>query len=107
MEFVCKSFTGTGNHCQGHCCIINALQSLKSICASYTHERIYNLDETCLFYRLEPDQSLATYKLAGRKKDKERLTIANSDGSHKLNPLVLVNSQNRERCPILALVICQ
>ena len=50
------------------------------------------MDETGLFYRLEPDQTLATHRLAGRKKDKERLTIAlcaNADGSHKLNPLVI------------------
>jgi hypothetical protein len=35
---------------------------------------------------------LATKRLAGRKKNKERLSIAlctNADGSHKLNPLVI------------------
>ena len=35
---------------------------------------------------------LATHRLAGHKKNKERLTIAlcaNADGSHKLNPLVI------------------
>ena len=43
------------------------------------------------FYRLEPDRTLATQRLSGRKKNKERLTIAlctNADGSHKLDPLM-------------------
>ena len=50
------------------------------------------MDETGLFYRLEPDHTLATRRLSGRKKDKERITIAlcaNADGSHKLDPLII------------------
>ena len=70
----------------------SALPLLKSKCENYPLERIYNMDETGLFYRLEPDRSLATQRLSGRKKDKERLSIAlctNADGSHKLNPLII------------------
>jgi hypothetical protein len=70
----------------------DALPLLKSKCENYPPERIYNMDETGLFYRLEPDRSLATQRLSGRKKDKERLSIAfctNADGSHKLNPLII------------------
>ena len=58
------------------------------------------MDETGLFYRLEPDQTLATQRLSGRKKNKERLSIAlcaNSDGSHKLNPLIIGTSK-KPRC---------
>jgi len=43
---------------------------------------------------------LATRRLAGRKKDKERLSIAlcaNADGSHKLTPLVIGKYAN-PRC---------
>ena len=72
--------------------IANTLPLLKNICESYPPERIYNMDETGLFYRLEPDHSLATHRLSGRKKDKERLSIAlcaNADGSHKLDPLII------------------
>ena len=72
--------------------IADALPLLKSKCETYPLERIYNMDETGLFYRLEPDRTLATKRLAGRKKNKERLTVAlcaNADGSHKLDPLII------------------
>ncbi|KAL6578726.1 hypothetical protein OROMI_008942 [Orobanche minor] len=45
------------------------------------------LPEIRLFYRLEADHSLATKHLEGRKKDKERITVAvccNGDGSDKV-----------------------
>jgi hypothetical protein len=80
--------------------ITEALPLLKDKCASYPPERIYNMDETGLFYRLEPDRTLATQRLSGRKKNKERLSIAlcaNSDGSHKLNPLIIGKSK-KPRC---------
>ena len=72
--------------------ITEALPLLKNMCSNYPPERIYNMDETGLFYRLEPDRTLATQRLSGRKKNKERLSIAlcaNSDGSHKLDPLII------------------
>jgi hypothetical protein len=49
---------------------------------------------------LEPDRTLATQRLSGRKKNKERLSIAlctNADGSHKLNPLV-IGKYAKPRC---------
>jgi hypothetical protein len=49
---------------------------------------------------LEPDRSLATQRLAGRKKNKERITIAlcsNADGSHKIDPLV-IGKYRKPRC---------
>ncbi|CAG8822363.1 2124_t:CDS:2, partial [Dentiscutata erythropus] len=49
---------------------------IKDKCANYPIERIYNMDETGLFYRLEPDRTLATQRLSGRKISKERLSIA-------------------------------
>jgi hypothetical protein len=93
--------------------IDEVLPLLRSKCASYPLERIYNMDETGLFYRyvfifylklrntvftllffrrLEPDQTLAIKRMSGRKKNKEYLSIAlcaNADGSHKLNPLII------------------
>ena len=75
--------------------IIESLPSLQDKCSSYPPERIYNMDETGLFYRLEPDRTLATRRLSGRKKNKERLSVAlcaNADGSHKLNPLIIGKS---------------
>jgi transposase len=80
--------------------ITEALPLLKNMCSSYPPERIYNMDETGLFYRLEPDRTLATERLSGRKKNKERLSIAlcaNSDGSHKLDPLI-IGKFKKPRC---------
>jgi len=50
--------------------------------------------------RLEPDRTLATKRLAGRKVNRERLSVAlcvNSDGSHKLDPLI-IGKYGRPRC---------
>src|SRR6266516_5743718 len=80
--------------------ITEALPLLKDKCTRYPPERIYNMDETGLFYRLEPDRTLATRRLSGRKKNKERLSVAlcaNADGSHKLNPLI-IGSSAKPRC---------
>ena len=52
------------------------------------------------FFSLEPDRTLATRRLSGHKKNKERLSIAlcaNSDGSHKLTPLV-IGKYAKPRC---------
>ena len=53
-----------------------------------------------IFFRLEPDHTLATRRLSGWKKSKERLSIAlcsNADGSHKLPPLV-IGKYAKPRC---------
>ncbi|CAB5352374.1 unnamed protein product [Rhizophagus irregularis] len=80
--------------------IAEALPLLQNKCAEYPPDRIYNMDETGLFYRLEPDRTLATKRLSGRKKSKERLSVAlcaNADGSHKLPPLIIGKYAN-PRC---------
>ena len=80
--------------------IIEALPLLRDKCANYPLERIYNMDETGLFYRLEPDRTLATKRLSGCKKNKERISIAlcvNADGSHKLKPLI-IGKYAKPRC---------
>ena len=51
-------------------------------------------------FSLEPDRTLATQRLSGQKKNKERLSIAlcaNSDGSHKLKPLIIGKYANSQR----------
>lgn len=58
------------------------------------------MDETGLFYRMQPDRVLATKQLEGKKKDKERMTVAlctNGDGSDMLPPLVIGKYEN-PRC---------
>ncbi|GJX93573.1 CENP-B homolog protein 2-like protein [Tanacetum coccineum] len=47
----------------------------------------YGIKISGLFFRLQPDHSLATMQLEGKKQDNERLTVAiccNEDGSEKL-----------------------
>ena len=68
--------------------------------AGYELCDIYNMDETGLFFRLEPNTTLATGPVSGTKKCKQRITdalCANADGSHKLKPLVIGKSA-RPRC---------
>ncbi|GJS17954.1 retrovirus-related pol polyprotein from transposon TNT 1-94 [Tanacetum coccineum] len=53
-----------------------------------------------LFFRLQPDHSLATMQLEGKKQDKERLTVAiccNEDGSEKL-PLRIIWEYAKNKC---------
>ena len=68
-----------------------------------TLEQIYNCDETGLYYRMLPTQTLAakTEKNAsGMKKQKERVTLmacSNASGSHKL-PLLFIGKAENPRC---------
>ncbi|CAB4481133.1 unnamed protein product [Rhizophagus irregularis] len=48
---------------------------LRALLAKYDAEDIYNADETGLFFRMEPNQTLSTGAVAGRKKDKSRVSI--------------------------------
>ncbi|OWZ01985.1 hypothetical protein PHMEG_00026540 [Phytophthora megakarya] len=78
----------------------SARYSLQDVTCHYRPEDIYNFDETALFYRLAPSQTLATGQRKGKKRDKARITIAfccNKTGAHKLNPLVIGTSAN-PRC---------
>jgi DDE superfamily endonuclease len=58
------------------------------------------MDETGLFWKLQPDRSLATKQTSGGKKSKDRITVAlctNGDGSEKLHPWIIGRSKN-PRC---------
>ncbi|CAG8739261.1 7440_t:CDS:2, partial [Rhizophagus irregularis] len=68
---------------------------LRALLAKYDAEDIYNADETGLFFRMEPNQTLSTGAVAGRKK--VRKLFYNMIGSHKLRPLVIGKSLN-PRC---------
>ena len=66
----------------------------------YELEDIYNIDETALSYRLEPDKTLATQEIKGVKQCKERITVVlccNSNGTDKLKPLV-IGKYEKPRC---------
>ena len=80
--------------------IMSELRNLNEKIKQYKFEDVYNFDETALFYRMEPDTTLATRRLEGRKKDKERITLGlctNANGSHKLPPLIIGKFQS-PRC---------
>ena len=58
------------------------------------------MDETGLFYRLEPDATLATGPVKGKKKNKERITVAlcaNATEMDKQKPLLIARTA-RPRC---------
>jgi hypothetical protein len=64
--------------------------------AAYDPKDIFNADETGLFFRMLPSQSLATSARKGTKKDKERITLllaANAAGTEKLKVTVIGKSK--------------
>ena len=73
--------------------LINSeLPRLKEKIKKYDLNDVFNFDETALFYRLEPDKTLASRRVQGKKKNKERITIGlctNATGKTKLKPIVI------------------
>ena len=68
---------------------------LKEDLKDYNPNDIYNMDETGLFYRLQPNSTLATGPISGKKKQKDRITVTlctNATGTDKLKPLVIGKS---------------
>ena len=75
-------------------------RSLRNILSDYELRNIYNMDETGLFYRLNPRKTLATEARNGKKKRKERVTLvacASADGSDKM-PLMMLGKSKNPRC---------
>ena len=63
---------------------------LREILKDYSLKDVFNFDETGLFYRLEPNKTLASGPVKGTKKCKDRVSIglcANAVGSEKLMPV--------------------
>jgi Tc5 transposase DNA-binding domain len=48
---------------------------LHQLLGRFTLDRIYNIDETGLYYRMSPNQTLSSEKVLGQKKDKTRITV--------------------------------
>ena len=73
---------------------------LQRVLKGYHPDDIFNLDETGLFYRLGPNYTLATSKVSGTKKSKDRITVAlttNATGSTNIKPFVIAKV-HRPRC---------
>ncbi|CAG8661162.1 26969_t:CDS:2, partial [Gigaspora margarita] len=69
---------------------------LQNLLSQYELENVYNADETGLFYRMLPNQTLAKRPVAKSKQDKSQVTVLlaiNATGSHKLQPLVIGHSK--------------
>jgi len=78
----------------------DALPVLKALLNNFNWEDIYNMDETGLCYMMSGDAALSTRQLEGRKKYKQRLSIAvccNGDGTDKL-PLWVIGNAENPRC---------
>ncbi|RWS23021.1 Pdc2p-like protein [Leptotrombidium deliense] len=80
--------------------IVREVPKLRAKITEYNMNDIFNFDETALFYKLEPDRTLANKQVCGRKQNKERITIAlctNSTGTEKMKPVVIGKSKT-PRC---------
>ena len=69
-----------------------AIEQLQAKLDGYHPNDIFNADETGLFFRMLPNQTLATGRQKGIKSDKTRVTVllaANATGTQKLKPLVI------------------
>lgn len=70
----------------------------QNLLKQYLLADIYNCDETALFYKLLPNQSLSVNsKQSGHKRSKERVTVllcCNADGSDKRKLLVIGKAEN-------------
>ncbi|CAF1058709.1 unnamed protein product [Brachionus calyciflorus] len=76
------------------------LIKLTEIVAKYSPSDVYNFDETALFYRLQPNRTLASQAVNGIKSSKERLSVgvcSNADGSDKCR-LVVIGKFVKPRC---------
>ncbi len=67
-------------------------EKLKKLTSNYKREDIFNLDETALFFKLQPNKTLSNGAASGEKLNKERITIAlccNATGTEKSKPIVI------------------
>jgi hypothetical protein len=77
-------------------------KELPTITDGYLTKDIYNVDETGLFYNLQPSKTM-TYKgnsCHGGRKSKQRVTVlpgCNADGTEKLPPL-MTGKYNKPQC---------
>ena len=64
--------------------------------AGYAKENVYNMDETGLFWRMAPNQGLATKRQPGIKRDKSRISLVmctNATGTDRLRVWVIGNAK--------------
>ena len=72
----------------------------QQILSQYELSDIYNCDETALFWKAEPNHTLAHALISGTKRLKDRVSImvtCNATGDHKL-PLLFIHRSQTPRC---------
>ncbi len=87
--------------------LLAALDDLCQIISDYTPSTVYNMDETGLFFRVQPRYTLTapdedTRDVRGRKVAKERVSLvvcANGDGSNKV-PLAMIGKPVAPVCSL-------
>nr|CCA22283.1 putative CENPB/ARS binding proteinlike protein [Albugo laibachii Nc14] len=75
-------------------------EALQELTRGYERNNVFNLDETSFFFYSPKAKAISTQRMAGRKQQKERLTVAvccNADGSTKM-PLLFVGAERQPRC---------
>lgn len=73
---------------------------LQQLTVGYELEDVFNMDETAFFFCAAPTRSISKMRMAGRKNQKKRLTVAvccNATGSVKL-PLLFIGAVHQPRC---------
>lgn len=73
---------------------------LQRVTSKYNKKDVFNMDESAYFYCSVPTKTISKNCVAGRKKNKKRMTVAiaaNADGSCKL-PLFFIGTAARPRC---------
>ncbi|KAI9317889.1 hypothetical protein BX666DRAFT_2026298 [Dichotomocladium elegans] len=78
--------------------IQQAIAEIKAKIAEYPPERVYNIDETGLYWRNPPRRTISSKPVAGTVVNKQRFTVVfacNADGSHKLPPPLLDTTINQ------------
>jgi hypothetical protein len=82
---------------------------LQEVIKEYRPEDVYNADETGLYWRMEPDKTLAMGPISGKKKAKDRITIllTCSATGDKLPPLLIYKFRNPDLFAISISLPCQ
>lgn len=65
----------------------------------YSPDDVWNADETGLCYQMAPDRTISEYAVAGRKKEKVRITVlvcSNASGKEKM-PLMIIGKARKPR----------
>jgi hypothetical protein len=79
---------------------INEMDNLRDKCNQYSPKDKFNMDESGLWWKLQPNRTLATEGGSGSKASKDRVTVAftcNADGSEKMD-VWLIGRYKNPRC---------